>query len=151
MCISLIMRHWQCPCELKPLATRQGLVSMPPPPRELINRWQKALTPGAAGLPARCSASPSLCITSEQLTVSCRYVASETPNWIQFIIQQERRHFFFFNYFWPYWLRFYSSPHAINFRFLKAYTFKNVQTIQNGSERKGELRQQSFRLIGQKW
>lgn len=67
---------WQCSCELKPLATGPGLVSMPwesdrldpAPPRELINRWQKALTPGAAGLPAQCPPCSSASLQSCRLS-----------------------------------------------------------------------------------
>lgn len=121
MCISLILwpwvcnitqiwwvTPWQCSCELKPLATGQGLVSTPwesdrldpAPPRELINRWQKALTPGAAGLPAPVPGASSLqlCISSEQLTVCCLYVviysAYNCELFIRFIIQTRMTPFF---------------------------------------------------------
>lgn len=80
----------------------------PGSPRELINRWQKALTPGAAGLPAR-RTSLQLCITTEQLIshkppVCCLYVVIYSHYnrilFIQFIIQTIIMPFF---HAWP-WL-----------------------------------------------
>lgn len=96
MFVITVMLHRQR--ELKPLATRQRLVSIPrrvsdildpTAPRGLINRWQKALTPRAAGRPARCLPAALLHFRASMwraAACSCEFLNQFTF--------QARRHFF---------------------------------------------------------